>query len=87
MFALARIVLVAATFVAPAVNAQAAFLPSVPQAELSAFCQEYGASRVHLATFFMDDGVRLRGHVNCTSVTFSLAMILPPIDEEIAAGH
>ena len=59
--------------------ANGAALPMVPQSELSAFCHEYGAARAHLATFFMDDGLRLRGHVNCTTVTFTLSMILPPI--------
>lgn len=60
-------------------GAQAASFPSVPQPELAAFCQEYGAARAHLATFIMDDGLRLRGHVNCKTVTFTLNMILPPI--------
>jgi hypothetical protein len=61
-------------------GAHAAGLPSVPQSELTAFCHEYGAARPHLATFFLDDGVRLKGHVNCTSGTFTLSLILPPMD-------
>jgi hypothetical protein len=57
--------------------------PSVPQTELAQFCHMYGQGH-HLATFFMDDGLRLQGHVNCNKVTFTLSQIMPPIDEEIA---
>ena len=51
----------------------------VPQAEIAQFCQERGPG-LHLATFFMDDGLRLRGHVNCEKVTFTLSMVLPPLE-------
>lgn len=76
---LVRLVLVPVLLATATFGAGAAFLPQVPQAELASFCQEYGAARTHLATFFMDNGVRLRGHVNCKSVTFTINAILPPI--------
>ena len=71
--AIASAILVIATFPTHA----AAF--GVPQAELTEFCHE-GGPGIHLATFFMDDGLRLRGHVDCKTVTFTLSMILPPIN-------
>lgn len=86
MFALARIALVSTVLAAPAFSAQA-FALTVPQTELNNFCAEYGTSRIHLATFFLDDGIRLRGHVNCKTVSFMLSMILPPIDEQVAGGN
>ena len=82
MFGISGLVLASAMLTAAAGNHPMTF-PSVPQAELAQFCDMYGDGR-HLATFFMDDGLRLQGHVNCNKVTFTLSQILPPIDEQIA---
>jgi hypothetical protein len=80
MSRLIRFAMIPAALAALTLSASAMGLPTVPQSELTAFCHEYGAARAHLATFFLDDGLRLRGHVNCTTQTFTLSMILPPIE-------
>jgi hypothetical protein len=80
MSASVRLALLSAAVAALTFSAQAAAFPTVPSAELSAFCHQYGAARAHLATFFLADGLRLRGHVNCTTATFTLNLILPPIE-------
>jgi hypothetical protein len=85
MFATARLATASAIFAALAFNASAAGFPTVPPAALADFCQMHTAG-VHVATFFMNDGLRLQGHVNCTKVSFTLGAILPPIDEQILSS-
>jgi len=62
-----------------------AHLPVVPQDEVTAFCQTFGAG-IHHATFFTQTGVGLEGHVNCAESSFTLSQILPPIEEETLAS-
>jgi hypothetical protein len=78
MLAECRLLIASAILVVVTFPTHAAAFPGIPQAELTEFCQE-GGPGIHLATFFMDDGLRLRGHVDCATATFTLSMILPPI--------
>ncbi len=84
-----RVVLTATIFAATAFAAHAAgavALPAgdsatVPPAEVTALCKEYGSGKF-TAIYILDDGYALKGSADCDAVSFTVSEILPPFVDD-----